>query len=112
MPSRPRIAPRARPPNAPVPHRSAWAPRHPIWAVPREALLLPRNVWRRVNVGGWCHAREHAGAQLWGGGFFGVNFLTGVQGMHRGTVQSDSTQGYTGAHPGYTGVHRGTQHIL
>ena len=34
--------------------------------------------------------------------------------MHGGTVQSDSTQGYTWAHTGYigvlyTGVHRGTQ---
>jgi hypothetical protein len=38
-----------------------------------------------------------------------VNSLTGVQGMHGGTVQSDSTQGYTWAHTGYTGVHRGTK---
>ena len=109
MPSRPRIAPRVRPPNAPVPPEKRVSTQTPnksgaAGSPPSPAECLEEG--KRRGLVSRAGARRSSNM---GGGFFGVNLLTGVQEMHGGTVQSDSTQGYTWAHTGYTGVHRGTQ---
>jgi hypothetical protein len=82
MPSRPRIAPRARPPNAPVPPEKRVSTQTPNMSGAAGSPPSPAEYFeegKRRGLVSFAGARRSSNM---GGGFFGVNFLTGVQGMH------------------------------
>ena len=132
MPSRPRIAPRARPPNAPVPPEKRVSTQTPNMSCAAGSPSSPAECLEKGKRRGLVsRAGARRSSNMVGGLFWGDEFLNrgtrNAQGhsltVHRGTHgHTHGTQKYTGVHRGtqgytwiyrgtlgYTGIHRGTQ---